>query len=153
MTLQTSGAISLSQVQSEFGGSNPISMSEYYRNGSNVPSTITTGAGAWSSYQYSRTGSNDYYWSHNIFASLRWAGGTVPSSYLGASTTSYSYLGYTYERGSFVTSITTGSGKSATTTSYYYIRRRQNASTITVNSNVPTSGAISMDDFYGGRKT
>lgn len=152
MTLQTSGAISLSQVQSEYGGSNPISMSEYYRDGANVPSTINSGAGAWSSYQYSRTGSNDYYWSHNIFAALQWNGG-VPSAYLGASTTSYSYGGYTYERGNYVTQITTGSGKSATTTSYYYIRRRQNASTINVNGNVPTSGTISMDDFYGGRKT
>jgi hypothetical protein len=33
MTLPSSGPISLSQVQSEFGGSNPISLSEYYRNG------------------------------------------------------------------------------------------------------------------------
>ena len=31
MALQGSGAITLAQVQSEFGGSNPISMSEYYR--------------------------------------------------------------------------------------------------------------------------
>ena len=33
-----SGAISFSDVQTEFGGSNPISLSEYYRGGSNVPS-------------------------------------------------------------------------------------------------------------------
>lgn len=36
--LQSSGAITLAQVQTEFGGSNPISMSEYYRGGSYVPS-------------------------------------------------------------------------------------------------------------------
>ncbi len=30
MALQSSGAISLSQIQSEWGGSNPISLSEYY---------------------------------------------------------------------------------------------------------------------------
>lgn len=30
MTLQSSGAISLSDIQTEFGGSNPISISEYY---------------------------------------------------------------------------------------------------------------------------
>lgn len=40
MTLQSSGAISLSDVQTEFGGSNPISMSEYYNGGSFVPSTL-----------------------------------------------------------------------------------------------------------------
>ena len=34
MTLQSSGAISLSEIQTEFGGANPISMSEYYRGGS-----------------------------------------------------------------------------------------------------------------------
>jgi len=33
MTLQSSGAISLANVQTEFGGSNPISLSEYYRGG------------------------------------------------------------------------------------------------------------------------
>ena len=32
--LQSSGAISLSDVQTEFGGSNPVSMSEYYRDAS-----------------------------------------------------------------------------------------------------------------------
>ena len=36
--LQSSGAITLAQIQTEFGGSNPISMSEYYRGGSYVPS-------------------------------------------------------------------------------------------------------------------
>lgn len=36
MALQTSGEISLANIQTEFGGSNPISMSEYYRGGSHV---------------------------------------------------------------------------------------------------------------------
>ena len=48
MALQSSGAISLSDIQTEFGGSNPISLSEYYQNASpdlvtdnntNVPNT------------------------------------------------------------------------------------------------------------------
>lgn len=30
MVMQSSGAISLAQVQAEFGGANPISLSEYY---------------------------------------------------------------------------------------------------------------------------
>ena len=33
MALQSSGAISLSEIQTEFGGSNPISISEYYGSG------------------------------------------------------------------------------------------------------------------------
>lgn len=39
MTLQSSGAISLSDIQTEFGGSSPTSLSEYYRGGSNVINT------------------------------------------------------------------------------------------------------------------
>jgi len=41
MALQSSGAITLAQIQTEFGGSNPISLSEYYRNGSYVTSNNT----------------------------------------------------------------------------------------------------------------
>ena len=43
MTLPSSGALSLSQIQSEFGGSNPISLSEYYRGGGLVPVHGNTG--------------------------------------------------------------------------------------------------------------
>ena len=41
MPLQTSGAISLLDVQNEFGGSNPISISEYYGAASGVPTSGT----------------------------------------------------------------------------------------------------------------
>jgi hypothetical protein len=37
MTLPTSGPLSLSNIQTEFGGSNPISLSEYYAGGGLVP--------------------------------------------------------------------------------------------------------------------
>ena len=37
MTLQSSGAIKFSEIQTEFGGSNPVSVSEYYAGGVNVP--------------------------------------------------------------------------------------------------------------------
>lgn len=40
MTIAASGAISFSDLQTEFGGSNPISLNEYYVGGSNVPSGI-----------------------------------------------------------------------------------------------------------------
>lgn len=39
MALQTSGAISLADIQLEFGGSNPISLSEYYGAASGIPSS------------------------------------------------------------------------------------------------------------------
>ena len=41
MALQGSGTITLAQIQTEFGGSNPIGLSEYYRAGSYVPDTAT----------------------------------------------------------------------------------------------------------------
>ena len=44
MTLQSSGAISFSQIASEYGDSQPHSMSDFYRNGGIVPSTKTVDA-------------------------------------------------------------------------------------------------------------
>ena len=38
MALQSSGAISLANIQTEFGGTNPISLSEYYSKG-NAPAS------------------------------------------------------------------------------------------------------------------
>jgi len=41
MTLPSSGAISLSAIQTEFGGANPIGLSEYYRGGGIIPATTS----------------------------------------------------------------------------------------------------------------
>lgn len=38
MAMPSSGAITFAQMQTEFGGSNPIGFNEYYAGGSNVPS-------------------------------------------------------------------------------------------------------------------
>jgi hypothetical protein len=46
MALPTSGPLSLSDIQTEFGGSNPISLSEYYAGGSFVPAGTTGTYGA-----------------------------------------------------------------------------------------------------------
>ena len=42
---KTSGAIAMSEIQTEFGGSNPISMSEYYGDGSYVSDGAADGDG------------------------------------------------------------------------------------------------------------
>lgn len=42
MPLPVSGPISLAQIQSEFGGTNPVSLSEYYRNGVFVANNNTS---------------------------------------------------------------------------------------------------------------
>tara|TARA_R110002167_G_scaffold42834_2_gene129800 strand:+ start:299 stop:1063 length:765 start_codon:yes stop_codon:yes gene_type:complete len=46
MAIPSSGTLALSAIQTEFGGSNPISMSEYYAGGSNVPSGATGDSGS-----------------------------------------------------------------------------------------------------------
>tara|TARA_B100001094_G_scaffold151890_1_gene147013 strand:+ start:1648 stop:2286 length:639 start_codon:yes stop_codon:yes gene_type:complete len=45
MTLQSSGAISMDDMRTEFGISGAISMSDLYRGGSEVPSTSTSNSG------------------------------------------------------------------------------------------------------------
>ena len=142
MALQTSGTISLLQVQTEFGGSNPIGMSEYYRGGANVPTAIST-VGAWSAYYGNTT---TYYWTN--LGTLRWNNSTVTNS---APLTSITIGGYEYQRGTFISS--TSGGKGSVTVSYYRVRRRTAGSTTTVNTSIPASGTISMNQFYGGRKT
>lgn len=42
MALPSSGSLTLAQIQAEFGGSNPISLSEYYRGGAYVTSNNTS---------------------------------------------------------------------------------------------------------------
>lgn len=46
MPLPSSGPLSLANIQTEFGGSNPISLSEYYAGGGLVPSGTTGTYGA-----------------------------------------------------------------------------------------------------------
>lgn len=46
MTLPSSGSLSMADIQAEFGGSNPISLSEYYAGGAYVPSGTTGTNGA-----------------------------------------------------------------------------------------------------------
>lgn len=46
MTLPTSGALALSDIQTEFGGANPIGLNEYYAGGTYVPAGTSGTYGA-----------------------------------------------------------------------------------------------------------
>jgi len=46
MAIPSSGALTLAAIQTEFGGTNPISLNEYYAGGANVPSGTTGTYGA-----------------------------------------------------------------------------------------------------------
>lgn len=179
MALQTSGSISLSELASEFGGSAPHSLSEYYRGGANVPTTITTGVpqGSFSAFQFNNTGATgatgtitsvNYFWKVQLLSSsVVWNGVTKPNLNNHETTgmlsgphldTSFpSNDGFEYERGSFVGNFTVAATSPGFTFSanLYRVRRRQAATTTTttVNTGIPSSGQVSLTDFYGGRKT
>ena len=146
MALQGSGAISLSEVEAEFGGSSPTSLSEYYRGGSYVSGSEAS-EGTWSSYEWHAT---NYYWFENDgnFGEVHWGGtGNIPVA--GQSGTGYGIdttNGYRYQRGDLES--TSGGSSGSPTLSFYQVRRQ----TYTTNDNnwIPTSGAISLKDFYNG---
>jgi hypothetical protein len=82
MALSASGAISFSQIQSEFGGSNPISLNEYYTGsipGNTINQTITpTVISASSTYtsgknSYTRKGDG---WAYNSLNVLNFSSST-----------------------------------------------------------------------------
>lgn len=81
MAIVSSGAIPLSALQTEFGGSNPVSLSEYYRGGSYTTSNNTgvPTSGAISLSQFYSTTAADY-----IPAAVAW--GDVVSSDDGSGT-------------------------------------------------------------------
>lgn len=83
MALPGSGPMSLSQLQAEFGGSNPISLSEYYRNGglvtgnnTNVPTggAISLGNFYGAVKQFAFTISSNYSTPQNLRSSAMAAG-------------------------------------------------------------------------------
>ena len=139
MALPTTGAISFSQVQAQYGGANPISMSEYYRKTDNSGYVKHTGY-EMSPSMYSLT-APWYSWSvlpSWSVAFIVWTGGInaeVPDTWI-----SYTSGGYTYYRDTFVVN--------QHDMDYYRIKRSQpNAPK---NQSVPTSGQISLSQFRGG---
>ena len=146
MALQTTGTISFSDLQNEFGGSYPIGINEYYRGGGYVPTTVT---GSYSSYQFNV---NTYYW--RVYGSntitIEWNNTVVYTTTSGSSsTTDVTTGGYDYNRGTL--QYSSGGGNGGVPLYWYQIRRR--LSSETVNTGIPANGPIDMADFYGGRNT
>ena len=110
-----------------------------------MPTTVT---GSYSSYQGN---TSTYYWLvYGSTVTIEWNNSVVYSTTSGnASTTNITTGGYDYNRGSLTYS--SGGGKGGTPVYYYQVRRR--SSSETVNTGIPSSGAIDMADFYGGRNS
>lgn len=150
MTLQSSGAISQANLQTEYGGANPISASEYYRGGAYVNTTRTTTVTNYTSWYYN-TGNplygiqSAYVWfdGASYYVSWKWSHSEIYTHNYpaGKSPSTYTTGGYTYWNGAFY--------------GYYYnpnaaIRRSWNStSTVNVNTTVPSSGTISLSQYYG----
>ena len=131
----------LANVQAALGGANPISMSEYYRGGAYVPTTRTISTREPASGEAFSFSPPTRYW---------YIGGT--SAYMifepfqgfvmvgNSFTTSYSSGGATYFRGS--------SGSCFCGAIYYGLYRTATSST-SINTGVPSSGAISLNQLLG----
>lgn len=144
MTIQSSGQISFLDLQNEFGdtgdwlhnfrGSNPIAMNEYYRGAINE---IVT------EYTPTVSGSSGTYWQtiNNSSASIVSNGSNVATGLSGTSV-SHTIGNTTYLRHTLGATNTYGS----TTVRKYYLRKYVSGN---VNDAVPTSGQISLGDFYG----
>lgn len=161
-TLQASGAISLNDIKTLFGGPTSPSLANYYRGGSYIPATKvitvrtpTTGEYfVWESYRWDQT----IYDGGSAWPLYLLWGGAIVTSNGPANATSYTIGGYTYYRGSLFTSSYTppqsGYGVPSTPgyTTYYYYIYRTNPSTVDINTSIPASGTISLNQFYGAEK-
>lgn len=138
----------LANVQSALGGANPISMSEYYRGGAYVPttrSTTVTEGPAYSInnydfvyYTFLGTGTSLAYWNAS-------SQGGYPSQSVSGEVGSMTGGAFTYIRGSYVGRT----GSSFSGYRYHYYITRQYQSSTTINTGVPSSGAISISQLYG----
>lgn len=167
--LQGSGAISLLDVKNLFGGPASPSFANYYRGGGYIPSTKTVNTLVYepasqaaiygvvpmlrSGYWYiehmykgiwfiTNTNLHTLWWNDSRFV--------TNGSGLGAS---YSYGGYTYYRAPV--SFTSQFSTSCYCYQWYgYGIRRESggSSSVSINTGIPSSGQISMNQFYGAEK-
>lgn len=128
-------AYNLENVQAALGGSNPVSMSEYYRGGLYVPSTRAITVREPTSGEYY---SANYYWLE--YGALVWAAVQI-TGYTGFSTT-YTVGSVTYYRGSLMAPTKYGT---------FYAVYRIYPSTVSINEGVPSSGTISLSQLFGAQ--
>jgi len=140
--LPNSGTLSLAQIQSHFGGSNPASLSEYYRGGAYVPSTKRTIISDVNDIYSTGNPPTDSYWNRtngevklngNVIANLSSSGVTGFTKTIGGTK-------YQYNRGDFQEDFFGNDLYSFDELVY----RDDN-----INASIPTSGRIYISNFYG----
>jgi hypothetical protein len=151
--LPSSGPLSINDIRNLFGGPGSPSMANYYRGGAYIPSTKTvttreptsgqnffigTPVGTWYFWSVENnpnTGPTNYAW--NSFTRV-----IGPGTF-----TSYTTGGFTYFRGALVRVNSDPYG-----TFYDYGIYRESYSTTNINTGIPSSGQISISQFYGAEK-
>ena len=142
--LPSSGALSINDIAGVMGGTAPHSLSEYYRGGGLTPSTRTVTVREPTSGEYYTIGSDSFVDIGSSSTSVYWGGSAVATG-LPVGTSSYSSGIYTYYRASYQQQ--TGGGYLPV--EYWYGIYRTSQSTVSINTGVPSSGAVSISNFYG----
>lgn len=190
MALQTSGAISIGNLRSEYNDGGSSSLSEFYRGGSRVVSSVsvpvsvpytyyTTTTEYQTTYQSQTSTESEHGWDNYSGAQTFWYGNaSIPKyfiiwqgtykRYISAYFTSYAHAdGWTYSLSSVqymigshiyigdivrtrqvTTQVPVTTPVQVTNGPYTgYTTEYQNQNR---NTSVPTSGSISLSQFYGG---
>lgn len=146
--LQSSGAISINDIKNLFGGPGSPSLANYYRGGSYIPATKAVPVYEPTSGDYFSLAVFDpkYYWTYDpTTLSISWASSTIYNGPGGSGTTSYTSGGYTYYRGSY-------RSYDGYTGTYFYGIYRSYPTSVSINTGIPSSGTISLSQFYGAEK-
>jgi len=152
--LQSSGAISIGNLKTFFGGPASPSMSNYYRGGSYTPTTITSVTTQGPNYSNVFRG----YWTDNTVIpawplnrwTFYWAYDVI-GAYVEGGATTYTTGGWTYSQGDGT--VRKSGGTCCGGSYYYYSIKRQQTTNVAANTGIPSSGTISLSQFYGAAKS
>jgi hypothetical protein len=145
--LQGSGSMSIGNLNGFFPGGG-TSMSNFYRGGGRVPATKTvTTTVREPSTGFASNGWN-WYWLYSIggqAVQFWWQGSNLAGWVYGmANVTSYTIGAYTYLRGPVVQFDAKGNANF-----HSIARTSQSSSTANINTGIPSSGQISLSQFFG----
>lgn len=158
--LPGSGAISFSDLQTTFGGANPISLSEYYRGGSYVPSAIsysnyTTGISGGYTNNVPTSGTlslaTDFYRSGVALTyTCFYSGGTSPvkTSWASSTSTTFNVSTYLGSLSSGDTFVVCGQLTTGWPSGWYY----SNASSVTISCTYGSSVGTTTTPYVASKQ-
>jgi hypothetical protein len=140
----------MANIQAALGGTNPISLNEYYRGGPFVPATRTVTVREPPSGDFYNRNFPMYYWNVAVFYNgviagngIYWDGNFLGN--FGGSASSVTIGSFTYFRTTLVDRVASGYG----IYDDFYRIYRTSTSTVSINTGVPSSGQISISQLFG----